>query len=146
MLYTCTKCKTLSELTANLCRLTGTNKLKTSLYHPQTNGQFERFNFTLINLLGMLALECTSEWKGSIRMLVHTYNCTCYSTIGFNPYFLMYSRQPQLPTDVTLGITPKLIATPTSSKNIQSQGTTLSLPQEGWPFSTEGSTVPKGNL
>ena len=37
-----------SELMANLCRLTGTKKLRTSLYYPQTNGQCERFNSSLI--------------------------------------------------------------------------------------------------
>ena len=46
-----------SELITNLCRLTGTKKLRTSLYYLQTNGQCERFNSTLINMLGMLPLE-----------------------------------------------------------------------------------------
>ena len=36
-----------SELIADLCKLTGTTKLRTSPYHPQTNGQCERFNLTL---------------------------------------------------------------------------------------------------
>ena len=108
-----------SELIAYLCRLTGTKKLRTNLYHPQTNCQSERLNSTLINMLGMLPPECKSDWKGSIRMLVHMYNCICSSTIGFSPYLLMYGRQPQLPIDVTLGITPKLITMPTSSKYIQ---------------------------
>ena len=81
-----------SELIANLCRLTDTKKLRTSLYHPQTNGQCKRFNATLINMLGMLPLEHKSDWKGSIRMLVHAYNCTLNSALGLSPYLLMYGR------------------------------------------------------
>ena len=43
-----------SELIADLCRLMGTQKLQTSPYHPQTNGQCERFNSALIGMLGTL--------------------------------------------------------------------------------------------
>ena len=89
-----------SELIADLCRLMGTRKLRTSLYHPQTNGQCERFNSTLIGMLGTLTPEHISDWKGSIGALVHAYNCTQNFVIGFSPYFLMYGRQPHLPIDV----------------------------------------------
>ena len=108
-----------SELIADLCKLTGAMKHRTSQYHPQTNGQCERFNSTLINMLGTLPLEHKSDWKGSIRMPVHAYNCTHNSGRSISPYFLMYSRQPQLPIDVTLRISPKPIATSTCSKYIQ---------------------------
>ena len=58
---------------------------------------------------GKVVLEC---W----------YMCTMApknATTGFSPYFLMYGKQPQLPINVTLRISPKLIATPTSSKFIK---------------------------
>ena len=97
----------------------GTKKLKISPYHPQTNGQWKRFNSTLINILGTLPPECKSEWKGSIGALAHAYNCTQNSAMDFSPYFLMYRRQPQLPINVSLGLTPKLITVPTSTKYIQ---------------------------
>ena len=108
-----------SELIADLCKLTCTMKFRTSPYHPQTNGECKRFNSTLINMLGMLLPEQKSDWKGSIGMLGHAYNCIFNSTMGFSPYFLMYGRQPQLPIDVTLRISAKPIATTTSSKYIQ---------------------------
>ena len=60
-----------SEVIADLCKLTGTKKLRTNPYHPQINGRCERFNSTFIYILGMLLLECKSEWKPSIRALVH---------------------------------------------------------------------------
>ena len=63
----------------------------------------------------MLPTECKSDWKGSIRMLVHVYNCTHNSAMGFSSYLLMHGRQVWLPINVTLGITPKLITMPTSS-------------------------------
>ena len=62
-----------SELIADLCKLTGTMKCRTSPYHPQTNGQYERFNSTLINILRMLPPEFKSDWIGSMAALVHMY-------------------------------------------------------------------------
>ena len=43
-------CNFESQLVAGLCELMGVQKIRTSLYHPQTNGQCERFNSTLINM------------------------------------------------------------------------------------------------
>ena len=65
-----------SQLVADLCKLMGTQKVQTSPYHPQTNGQCERFNSTLINMLGTLPKEKKLEWINHIGMLVHAYNCT----------------------------------------------------------------------
>ena len=93
-----------SQLVADLCKLMGTQKVQTTPYHPQTNGQHERFNSTLINVLGTLPKEKKSEWKNHIGALVHVYNCTQNSVTGFSPYFLMFRRQPHLPVDVTLGL------------------------------------------
>ena len=63
-----------SQLVADLCMLIGTQMIQTSPYHLQTNGQCERFNSTLIGILGTLPPEKKSEWKNHIGMLVHTYN------------------------------------------------------------------------
>ena len=50
-------CNFESELLANLCEVAGVQKLRTTPYHPQTNGQCERFNSTLLNMLGTLTPE-----------------------------------------------------------------------------------------
>ena len=39
-------------------------------YHLQTNGQCERFNSTLIGMLGMLPPDKKSEWKNHIGMFM----------------------------------------------------------------------------
>ena len=104
---------------ADLCELMGMWKIWTSPYHLQTSGQCERFNSTVINMLGTLPKEKKSEWKNHIGTLVHAYNCTRNSATGFSPYFLMYGRQPHLPVDVALGLAPCTITEPNTSKFVQ---------------------------
>ena len=95
-----------SQLVADLCKLMGTQRMQTSPYHPQTNGQCERFSSTLTGMLQMLPQEKKSEWKNHIGTLVHSYNCTLNLATWFKPYYLMYGRQPCLSKDVTLGLAP----------------------------------------
>ena len=93
-----------SELIGHLCQLAGVQKLRTSPYHPQTNGQCERFNGTLLNMLGTLTPEQKKDWKSHVPALVHAYNCTRNTATGFSPYFLLFGREPRLPVDVEFGL------------------------------------------
>ena len=70
-------------------------------------------------MLGTLPKEKKSEWKDHIGTLVHVYNCTRNSAMGFSPYYLMFGRQPHLPVDVTLGLAPCTITEPNTTKFAQ---------------------------
>ena len=93
-----------SELIENLCQLAGVQKLRTSPYHPQTDGQCECFNGTLLNMLGTLTPEQKKDWKTHVPALVHAYNCTRNAATGFSPYYLLFGREPRLPVDVEFGL------------------------------------------
>ena len=79
-------------------------KLHTTSYHPQTNGQCERFNKTLIRMLGTLPMSDKKNWQERVPTLVHAYNCSTSSVTGFSPYFLIYGHQPKLPIDIEYGV------------------------------------------
>ena len=93
-----------SELIGHLCQLAGVQKLRTSPYHPQTNGQCERLNGTLLNMLGTLTPEQKKDWKSHVPALVHAYNCTRNTATGFSPYFLLFGREPRLQVDMEFGL------------------------------------------
>ena len=46
-----------------LCNLAQIKKLCTSPYHPETNGQCEHFNTTLISMLGTLPSHAKKNWQ-----------------------------------------------------------------------------------
>ena len=71
---------------------------------PQSNGQCERFNATLLSMLGTLPPEGKATWTDKVGTLVHAYNSTKSAITGFSPHCLMFGREPKLPLDVTLGL------------------------------------------
>ena len=55
-----------SDSIQELNKIAGVKKLHTTPYHPQSNGQCERFNSTLCNMLGTLSDEEKSYWKSHL--------------------------------------------------------------------------------
>ena len=94
-----------NNLIWELCKLAQVKKLHTSPYHPETNGQCERFNATLIGMLGTLPTHAMKNWQEWRATLTHAYNCTVLSVTGFSPYFIMFGRTPRIPLDVEIGVT-----------------------------------------
>ena len=98
-----------SVLISELCELTQIKKLRTTPYQPEGNGSCERFNRTLISMLGTLPADFKSKWPQHISTLTYAYNCTRSNATGFSPYYLLYGRQPLLPIDIEYGVfTPEL--------------------------------------
>ena len=93
-----------SDLIQELCKIAGVKKLHTTPYHAQSNGQCERFNSTLCNMLGTLSDEEKSDWKSHLGCMTHAYNCTKHVSTTYYPYYLMFGRHPRLPIDVEFGL------------------------------------------
>ena len=95
-----------SDVVRQLCGIAGVKKTRTTPYHPMGNGMCERFNRTLIHMLGTLDEDRKKSWKDCVSPLVHAYNSTKHNSNGFSLFFLMFGIHPRLAIDVLLGTDP----------------------------------------
>ena len=93
-----------SAVIQELCGLYGTKKSRTTPYHPEGNGVCERFNRSLLSLLGTLEEGQKPRWPEYIAELMFMYNNTVHSATGQTPAYLLLGWHPRLPLDVTLGV------------------------------------------
>ena len=87
------------HLITNLCELYGVQKLRTSPYHAQTNGQVERMNQTIIRMIGKLEQDKKARWSEHLPEMLSAYNGTRSAVTGYSPYFLLFGRKARMPVD-----------------------------------------------
>ena len=96
-----------SDVIAQLCNLYGIKKVFTCPYSPQSNALPERFNQTIINMVGTLTEQQRMEWQKHLPHLVTIYNNTPHASTNLTPFELVFGRKSRLPIDVMLGTTPE---------------------------------------
>ena len=87
------------HLISNLCELYGVQKLRTSPYHAQTNGQVERMNQTIIRMIGKLEQDKKACWSEHLPEMLAAYNGTHLAVTGYSTYFLLFGRKSRMPVD-----------------------------------------------
>ena len=87
------------HLITNLCELYGVQKLRTSPYHAQTNGQVERMNQTIIHMIGKLEQDKKAHLSEHLPEMLSAYNGTRSTVTGYSPYFLLFGRKARMPVD-----------------------------------------------
>jgi len=88
----------LSDLVSEVCKLFDVKKLNTSGYHPQTNGLCERFNSTLIQMLAKAGDRFGQDWDKHLPYVLYAYRVSVQDSTKESPFFLLYGRDPTLPT------------------------------------------------
>ena len=88
------------DMIAAMCKLLGIEKMRTTPYHPQTNGSAERVHQTLQRMIGKLDPEKRRKWPERVGSVLIAYNATRSQVTGYSPYFLMFGWRPRLPVDL----------------------------------------------
>eukprot|EP00731_Ephydatia_muelleri_P004863 Em0002g1039a len=89
-----------SQLLAELYRLLQVHPIRTSPYHPQTDGLVERFNQTLKSMLRKTGTDGGKEWDKKIPYLLFAYREVPQASTGFSPFELLYGRDVRGPLDI----------------------------------------------
>ena len=66
----------------------------TSPYHPQANGQIERFNATITAALRAHAFKNPLRWTEWLDFVLMAYNTRVHSTTRLTPYAYVFGRDP----------------------------------------------------
>ena len=88
-----------SQLLAELYRFLHVHPIRTTPYHPQTDGLVERFNQTLKSMLRKAATEDGKGWDKLLPYLLFAYREVPQASTGFSPFELFYGRQVRGPLD-----------------------------------------------
>ena len=79
-----------SSLLAELYRTLHVHPIRTSPYHPQTDGLVERFNQTLKSMLRKSATKEGKDWDKLLPYLLFAYREVPQTSTGFSPFELLY--------------------------------------------------------
>ena len=88
-----------SDLIAELCELLNIYKTRTTPYHPAGNGQVERYNRTIMDLIHSEVKDNPVHWDETLPIACMAYNSTVHTSTGFEPNLLWLGRNIYLPVD-----------------------------------------------
>jgi hypothetical protein len=96
-----------SNLLKEVGALFDSKKQRTTAYHPQCDGEVERFNETFLNMLSKQVKEDQKNWDDELLFLMMAYRCSVNETTGFTPPLLMLGHELRLPIDIVFGECPQ---------------------------------------
>ena len=85
----------MSRIMKDLCKLMQIKQLRTSVYHPQTDGLVERFNRTLKQMLKKVMEAEGRNWDQLLPFLMFSIREVPQSSTGHSPFELLYGRRPR---------------------------------------------------
>ena len=121
------KCFT-AKFFQDVCQILNIHNSFTTTYHPQANGQVERFNRTIKTAIRAYLADHPPDWDLYTDALTYAYNCQPHTSTAIAPFELVLSRPPP---SLALRTQPIIGRNPTKQK------------RNGWTGSKKPSTERK---
>ncbi|KAG1672761.1 Transposon Tf2-11 polyprotein [Nymphon striatum] len=100
-----------SKVFLEFCKESGIRKLRTSPYHPQTDGMVERRNRTILNMLRCYCHQSPEDWDISAPAITFSCRSMYHETIGMSPFEALQGRCARSPNSL-----PDIRGTPLSKQ------------------------------
>ena len=84
-----------SKYFQDVCRIMSIQNNFTTTYHPQTNGQVERYNRTILAALRTYVADHPRDWDLYTDALTYAYNCQPHTSTSIAPFELVLSKPPE---------------------------------------------------
>ena len=75
----------------------GTSINMSTTYHPQIDGQIERVNQVIEDMLSMYVMDQPSKWEDYLHLVEFAYNDGYHSSLKMSPFEAMYGRKCNTP-------------------------------------------------
>ena len=85
------------DLMKQVLSLLDVQKLRTSPYHPQTDGQVERMNRTLKGILMAYVNKDHNDWDDHLPLALFAYRSSVHSSSGVSRFKAIYGREATTP-------------------------------------------------
>ena len=92
--------KFVSEFWKEFCQRFCIKRALSTAWHPQTDGQTERLNRTIEQMLRTYIQSREEEWSQLLPALELAYNCTPHSSTGLSPFEVMIGENPTRSQDL----------------------------------------------
>jgi hypothetical protein len=92
------------NLFKSLCTILEVAKTRTTPYHPSSNGQIERFNTVLLQMIRCYIEKKSRRWDKNIPLLSMALHSMVNRQTGYTPNKLMLGRETIQPVQLLLGI------------------------------------------
>lgn len=86
------------ELMKEIARIFKIKQVKTSVYHPQSNGALERSHHVLAEYLKPYINQNQNNWDSFLDAAMFSYNTSYHEGTKISPYELIFGRKPRLPS------------------------------------------------
>ena len=94
----------MSQLFKELCEKFEIRQTRTTPYHPSGNGQVERQNRTLLQLIRAYIGKFQDSWDENLPLLGCAIRSSLNRSTGYSPNQMMLGRELFLPAEVTFGL------------------------------------------
>ena len=88
-----------SSLFQEVCKQLGIHRSHMTPYHPQGNGQVERFNRSMNTMLAMYVSKNQDDWDEHLPKVLMAYWTSKHDTTKCSPYYLLFGAEAWLPLD-----------------------------------------------